>query len=123
MVEGTSIETPVFSTELVSMEGTHTEGTREVTPTPAEIPLSPERATPPAVQTEIASPAAPIVLSISDPFVALSQVAQEGSSLVVTPSSIPDSAIQGPAADSSSEEFDEEESEAELAGMCLFPPS
>ena len=59
--------------------------------------LTPQKGvTPPAAsQTKIASPATPFVISTSDPFVALSQAVKDGSSLVVTPSSIPSFATRG----------------------------
>ena len=61
-------------------------------------------ATPAAtVQTEAASPITPFVISTSDPFAVLSQAVKDGSSLVVTPSSIPSSATRGPDVDLSSE--------------------
>ena len=79
------------------------------------------------------------------PFTVLSQAVKDGSSLVVTPSSIPTSTTCGPNADLSFEgskdvledpddepaikkrisDFDEEESvdsETEFMGMCLFAP-
>ena len=49
----------------------------------------------------------PLVISIGDPFVALSQAVKDGSSLVVTPSSIPISATRGPDADLSSKESED----------------
>ena len=45
----------------------------------------------------------PLVISTSDPFSTLSQAVKDGSSLVVTPSSIPSSAIRGPDTNLSSE--------------------
>ena len=60
-------------------------------------------ATPTAtVQTEAASPITPLVISTSDPFAVLSQAVKVGSSPVVTPSSIPNSATCGPDVDLSS---------------------
>ena len=93
-------------------------------------------------QTEASSPATPLVISTSDPFAALSQVVKDSSSLVVTPSSIPNSATHGPNMDLSSKgfedvledsddepvlkkrisDFDDEEdapAETELMDMCL----
>ena len=98
-----------------------------------------------AAQIEVASPTTPLVISTSDPFLALSQAVKDGSSSVVTPSFIPSSATRGPNADLSSEgskdvlenpddeptikkrifESDEKESvdfETEFIGMCLFLP-
>ena len=99
--------------------------------------------TPPAtIQTKASSRTTPLVISISNPFAALSQAIKDGSSLVVTPSSIPNSATHGPNMDLSSEgfedvledpddepilkkgisDFDDEKdalAEAEFMGMCL----
>lgn len=55
-------------------------------------------------QVESASPATPLIISTSNPFPALSQAVKDGSSLVVTPSSIPSSATHGPNVDLSSDE-------------------
>ena len=49
----------------------------------------------------------PFVISTRDPFAALSQAVKDGSSLVLTSSSIPSSAIRGPDADLSSEESED----------------
>ena len=125
------------------MESTHTEKVSEATPISAKTPTFQEGAIPSATQIEVASPTTPLFISTSDPFAALSQAVKDGSSLVVTPSSIPSSAIRGPDADLSSEgskdvledpndepiikkrisKSDEEESvdsETEFIGMCLF---
>ena len=143
--QGVSTEAPIPFTESVPMEGTHTEGVSEDTLISTETPIPQEGAIPPAAQTEVASPSTPLVISTSDPFAALSQAAKDGSSLVVTPSSIPSSATRGPDADLSSEgsedilkdpddepiiknmisKSDKEESadsEIEFMGMCLFLP-
>ena len=104
-----------------------------------------EVVTPPAtVQTEAASPTTSLVISTSDPFAALSQAMKDGFSLVVTPSSIPNSATRGPNVDLSSEgskdvlqdpkdepvlkkkifDSDDEKDappETEFMGMCLSP--
>ena len=54
-------------------EGTHIEGVGETTPLFAETAAPPERTiSPTAVQTKIASPILPLVISTSDPLVALS---------------------------------------------------
>ena len=53
------------------------------------------------------SPILPLVISTSDPFTALSQAVNDGSSLVVTPSSIPSFAMHGPNADLSSEKSED----------------
>ena len=77
-------------------EGTHTRKVSEATPIPTKTFTPQEVATPPAtVQTEVASPVTPLVISTSDPFAVLSQAVKDGSSLVVTPSSIPSSATCG----------------------------
>ena len=126
-------------------EGTYTGKVSEVTPVPAETHSPQEVVTPPAtVQTEAASPATPFVICTSDPFEALSQAVKDGSSLIVTPSSIPSSATCGPDVDLSSEGFkgvledlndepilkkriydsDEEEDASPktgFMGMCLSP--
>ena len=46
----------------------------------------------------------PLIILTRDPFATLSQAVKDGSSLVVTLSSIPSSAIRGPDVDLSSEE-------------------
>ena len=143
---GVPIEATTFPTKPAPInEGTYTRKVSEATPVPAET-LTPRKvATPPAtVQTEVTSPVTPLVISISDPFVVLSQAVNDGSSLVVTPSSIPSSATCGPNVDLSSKGFedvledpddepvskkrisnsDEEENvppEAKFMGMCLSP--
>ena len=92
----TEVSTP--PTEPVPKEeGTHTEGVNETTPISAKTLTPPEGViSPAAVQTEAASPVLPLVISTSDPFAALSQAVKDGSSLVVTLSSIPSSATRGP---------------------------
>ena len=57
-----------------------------------------------APQTGSASPATPHVIFASDPFVSLPQAVKDGSSLVVTPSSIPSFATRGLDANLSSDE-------------------
>ena len=125
-------------------EGTHTEGVGETTPFSTETPAPPERAiSPTAAQTKTASSVLPLVISTSDPFAALSQATKDGSSLVVTPSSIPGFATRGLDIDLSSEgsndiledpnnapilkkrisDFDEEKSappKPDFMGMCLL---
>ena len=132
--QGVSAEAPIPSTESVPIgEGTHTEAL-----TPQEGVISPTTA-----QTEVASPATPLVISTSDPFAALSQAVNDSSSLVVTPSSIPSSTTYRPDADLSSEgseyvledpndeptkkkrifysnEEESVDSETKHMGMCLF---
>ena len=139
---------PTPSVEPVPKEeGTHTEGVGKTTPLPAETPAPPARAiSPTAIQTKTAPFVLPLVISTSDPFAVISQAAKGGASLVVTPSSIPDSATHGPDTNLSSEgsddilkdpddapilkkrifDFDEEESaspEPDFMGTYLFYPS
>ena len=143
---GVPIEAPTPPTESVPKEeGTHTEGVSETTHISAETLTPPKGViSPAAVQTEAASSVLPLVISTSDPFAALSQVVKDGSSLVVTLSSIPSSATRGLDTDLSSKgskdifedpddepvlkkrisDFDEEKSvppEPEFMGMCLPP--
>ena len=61
-----------------------------------------------APQTGSASLTIPPVIFASDPFIALSQAVKDSSSLVVTSSSIPSSAIRGLDVDLSSDEESEE---------------
>ena len=96
-------ETPTPSAEPVPREGTHVEGVGETTPLPAERFTPLEGAIPPAiVQTKTTSLVLPLVISTSNPFTDISQVAKGSASLVVTPSSIPGSATRGPDLDLSS---------------------
>ena len=78
----------------------------------------------------------PLVISTDDPFAALSQAVKDGSSLVVTPSSIPISATRGLDSALSSEESEDilkdpddepvlgrrisESEEEEFIGMCYL---
>ena len=143
--QGVPVEAPIPSTELAPVgEGTYTLRVSETAPTPAEA-LTPQKgAIPPVViQIEVASPTMPLVISTSDPFATLSQAVKDGSSLVVTVSSIPSSATRGPDADlslegskdvledpddeptmkkmaSDSEEEESAEHEAEFMGMHLL---
>ena len=142
---GVPTEAPILSTESIHIgEGTYTEGISETAPILTETFTPQEGAVPPAVvQTEVASLATPLIISTSDPFAALSQAVKDGSSLVVTPSSILSSATRGPDVDfsserskdiledpddeptmkkriSDSEEEEIAEHEAEFMGMCLF---
>ncbi|KAK9983659.1 hypothetical protein SO802_033184 [Lithocarpus litseifolius] len=99
------IKVPIpFAEPVPIIEGTHTERVGETIHVPAET-ITPQKGVIPSVtiQTEVASLATPLIISISDPFVTLSQAMKDDSSLVVTPSSIPSSAIRGPDADLSSE--------------------
>ena len=96
---------PIPSSELVPRkESTYIEKVSETTPIFAKTPTPQEEVIPAAVQTETASLILSLVISTSDPFVALSQAVKDGSSLVVTPCSIPSSATHGPDADLSFEE-------------------
>ena len=143
--QGVPTKALIPSTELIPIGGgTYMKGISETAPIPVET-FTPQKGVVPSaiVQTEFTSLAIPLVISTSDPFVALSQVVKDGSSLVVTPSSIPSSTTCKPDVDLSSEgsedvleylddeptmkkrvfDFEEEESvehEAEFMGMCLF---
>lgn len=103
--QGVLVEAPIPSIGPVPIgEGTHAEWVSEAIPIPAKTLTPQEGVIPPfAAQTKVASPTGPLVISTSDPFAALSQVVKDGSSLVVTPSSIPSSTTCGPNADLSSE--------------------
>ena len=143
--QGVLAEAPIPSIEPVPIgEGTYTKGISETAPILAETLTSQEGVIPLAiVQTKVTSPATLLVISTSDPFADLSQAMKDGSSLVVTPSSIRSSTICRPDANLSSEgskdvlkdsddepimkkrisDFDEEESvdhKAEFMGMCLL---
>jgi len=103
--QGVLVEAPIPSIGPVPIgEGTHAERVSKATPIPTQTLTPQEGVIPPAAaQTKVASPTAPLVISTSDPFIALSQVVKDGSSLVVTPFSIPSSTTRGPNADLSSE--------------------
>ena len=141
---GVLVETSTSPTEPVPInEGTHIGEVSEVTPTPAETPSVQRGATLPTATKIETTPVTPLVISTDDPFVALLQAVKDGSSLVVTPSSIPISATRGPDADLSSKEsediledpddkpvlgrriseFEEEESASPetFIGMCFLP--
>ena len=126
-VQGVPTKTLIPSAKLVPVEeGTHTERVSEL-PIPAKTP-TPQKG--PASST--ASSATPLVISTSDPFLALSQAVKDGSSLVVTPSYIPSSATRGPDVDLSFEglkevleDSDEEEGDeygVKAMGMYLLLP-
>ena len=108
-VDEVPAKAPTPPTEPVPREeGTHTEGVNETTPIFAETPAHLERViSPAAIQTKTVSPVLPLVISTSDPFAALSQAVKDGSSLVVTPSSIPSSATRRPDIDLSFEGSDD----------------
>nr|POE80513.1 hypothetical protein CFP56_04871 [Quercus suber] len=105
-----SIYRPI-SEELSASMGTPMEGffdgANEVTPTPAETTSIQRGATPPTATQIKTTLVTPLVISIGDPFAALSQSVKESSSLVVTPSSIPISATCGPNANLSSKESED----------------
>ena len=102
--QGVLVEASIPSTGPVPIgEGTHTDRVSEATPIPVETLTPQEGIIPPIVaQTEDASPTTPLVISTSDLFAALSLAVKHGSSLVVTPSSIPSSTTRGPDANLSS---------------------
>ena len=143
--QGVLVEAPIPSIEPVPIgEGTYMERVSETVPILAETLTPQEGAIPPVVaQIEVASHAMPLIIFTSDPFTALSQAVKDGSSLVVTSSSIPSSATHGLDVDLSSEgskdvledlddeptmkkrvsDFEEEERtehEAEFMGMRLL---
>ena len=72
--QGVPVEVPIPSTKPVPIgEGTHMEGISKTALIPAETLTPQEGSVPPTVvQTEVASPATPLVISTSNPFVALS---------------------------------------------------
>jgi len=78
--QGVPTETPILSAEPGPIE----EGAQsEPASIPTETPTPQKGVTPPATsQTEIASPATPLVISTNDPFAALSQAVKDGSSLM-----------------------------------------
>ena len=105
---GVPVETSISPTESIPIdEGTHTGEVSKVTPPPVETP-SVQRGATPLVATQIETTlVTPLVISTGDPFVAVSQAVKDGSSLVVTPSSIPVFATRGPDADLSFEESED----------------
>ena len=107
--QGVPAKTLIPSAEPIPVdEGTHTERVSEPALIPAETPTSQKGVTSSiASLPEIEPPITPLVISISDPFAALSQAVKDGSSLVVTPSSIPGFATHGPNADLSSKDSEE----------------
>ena len=94
--QGAPAETLVLPSEPIpTEESTQAERTLsgESAPISAETPTPQKEVTPTGTsQTESTSPATPPIISASDPFIALSQVVKDGSSLVVTLSFIPSSA-------------------------------
>ena len=136
------VETSTSPTESVPIdEGTHTREASEATVPLAETPFIQRGATHLAVTQIETTPVTPLVISTDDPFATLSQGVKDGSSLVVTPSSIPISATCRPDAALSFEESEDvlenpndepilgrrifESEEEEFIGMCylssLFP--
>ena len=102
---GVPAETSTSPTEPVPIdEGTHTGEANEVTAPLAETSSVQRGATLPTATQIKTTPVTPLIISTGDPFVALSQVVKDGSSLVVTHSSIPISATCGPDAALSFEE-------------------
>ena len=145
--QGALAETPIPSPKPIPIEeSVQTERVSESASIPTKI-LTPYKGVTSATASQIGrtSPATPLVISASDPFAALSQAVKDGSSLVVTPSSIPSSATHGPNADLSSDEGSEEvledskdelvmkkrvsdsdediggEHKTEAIGICLLP--
>ena len=118
------------------MRGTHTGEVSEVTAPPVKTPSVQRGATPPTDTQVETTPVTPLVISTSNPITALSQAVKDGSSLVVTPSSIPISATRGPDVDLSSKEFEDiledpedepvlgsrisNSEEEEFMGMCFL---
>ena len=120
------VETSTSPTEPVPMdEGTHTGEANEVTALLTETPSVQRGATPPTATQIESTPVTPLVIFTGDPFAALSQAVKDGSSLVVTLSSIPISAICGPDATLSSEEsedvLEDHDDEPILGGGFLNP--
>ena len=134
---GVPVETSTTPTKPVPIDkGIHTGEVSEVIAPPTKTPSIQRGATPPAATQIKTTPVTPLVISTGNPFTALSQAVKDGSSLVVTPSSIPISATRGPDADFSSKESkdiledpDDEpllgrriskSEEEELVGMCFL---
>ena len=87
---GVPVETSTSPTEPVPIdEGTHTGEVSEVTPPLVETPLVQRGATLPAATQIETTPVTSLIISTGNPFAALSQAVKDGSSLVVTHSSIP----------------------------------
>ena len=107
--QGAPVEAPISPPKPISVEeSAQAERVGESALIPAETPTPWKEVTPAsASQTRSASPTIPPVISTNDPFIAFSQAIKDGSSLVVTPSSIPNSATHGPDADFSSNEGSE----------------
>ena len=114
------VETSTSSTESVPIdEGTHTGEVSEVTAPPVETPSIQREATPPPATQNETTPVTPLVIFTSDPFAALSQAVKDGSSLVVTPSSIPISATRGPDAALSSKDILEDPDDELVLGRRI----
>ena len=107
-MHGVPVEAPTSPTGLVPIdEGPYSGEVSEVTPAPAKTPFVQRGATPPAATQIETTPVTPFFISTGDPFATLSQAMKDGSSLVITLSSILVSATRGPAADFSSEESED----------------
>ena len=105
---GVLVETCTSPTKPVPIdEGTHIGEVSEVTPPPTKTPSIQRGATPPAATQIVTTLVTPLVISTDNSFAALSQAVKDGSSLVITPSSIPISTSCGPNADLSSEESED----------------
>ena len=105
---GVPVETSTSPIEPVPInEGTHIGEVSEVTPTPAETPSVQKGATLLAATKIETTSVTPLVISTGDSFAALLQAVKDGSSSVVTPSSILISATRGPDADLSSKESED----------------
>lgn len=128
---GVPVEAPTSPTGLVPIDkGTHTRKVSKLTTTLAKTPSVQREATPPTATQSETTPIMPLVISIGDPFAALSQAMKDGSFLVVTPSSIPISATRGPNADDAlilgkmifkSEEEKSAPPETKFMGKCFLP--
>ena len=134
---GVPVETSTSLTEPIPIdEDTYTEKASEVIAPSAETPSVQRGATLPIATQIKTTLVTPLVISTGDPFAALSQAVKDGSSLVVTPSSIPISATRGPDVALSSKEFEDiledpedepvlgrrisESEEEEFMGMCYL---
>ena len=137
VTHGVLVKTSTSPTEPIPIdEGTHIGEASEVTAPPAETSFVQRGATPPTATPIETATVMPLVISTGDPFATLSQAMKDGSSLVVTPSSIPIFATHGPDAALSSEESEDvlkdpdnepilgrrifESEEEEFMGMCYL---
>lgn len=108
--QGAPAEAPIPPPKPFPIEkSTQTERVGKFVPIPAKIPTPHKEVTPAsASQIGSTSPITLPVIFVNNPFVVLSQAVKDGSILVVTPSSIPNSTTQGPNANFSSDEGSEE---------------